>query len=72
MDRELGAAAWGVFLAGTCAIVRKVAIKVLQPRIAAATGTEPFLREIRIAPPCSISNVLALIDSGEAATFSTT
>jgi serine/threonine-protein kinase len=67
VDRELGAGGMGtVFLAEDLRHGRKVAIKVLQPQIAAAAGTDRFLREIRIAATLQHPGVLALIDSGEA------
>ena len=46
---------------------RQVAIKVLPPEVAAALGSERFLREIRIAARLSHPHILPLHDSGEAA-----
>ena len=46
---------------------RRVAIKVLPPELAAALGSERFLREIRIAAQLSHPHILPLHDSGEAA-----
>jgi len=67
VDRELGTGGMGtVFLAEDLRHGRKVAIKVLRPQIAAAAGTDRFLREIRIAAALQHPGVLALIDSGEA------
>ncbi|HXF94959.1 MAG TPA: protein kinase [Gemmatimonadales bacterium] len=45
---------------------RQVAIKILNPALAASLGTERFLREIRIAARLAHPHVLPLIDSGEA------
>ncbi len=44
---------------------RTVAIKVLREELAAALGTERFLREIGIAARLSHPNILPLYDSGE-------
>ena len=46
---------------------RKVAVKVLRPELAAAVGTERFLREIQIAAGLNHPNILQVYDSGEAA-----
>jgi TolB-like protein len=45
---------------------RPVAIKVLLPELAAALGTERFLREIRTAAALNHPHILPLLDSGEA------
>ncbi|MBA3889508.1 MAG: protein kinase [Gemmatimonadaceae bacterium] len=45
---------------------RSVAIKVLDPDVAAAIGSDRFLREIRVAAAMNHPNVLALHDSGAA------
>jgi serine/threonine-protein kinase len=45
---------------------RFVAVKVLRPELAAALGTERFLREIQIAAKLSHPHILPLYDSGEA------
>jgi serine/threonine-protein kinase len=45
---------------------RQVAIKVLRPELAAAVGSERFLREIEIAAGLNHPNILPLHDSGEA------
>ncbi|MGD2135269.1 MAG: protein kinase, partial [Gemmatimonadales bacterium] len=45
---------------------RTVALKVLRPELAAATGPKRFLREIAIAAPLNHPNILPLYDSGEA------
>jgi eukaryotic-like serine/threonine-protein kinase len=44
---------------------RSVAIKVLRPDVAAALGSERFLREIGIAARLLHSHILLLLDSGE-------
>jgi serine/threonine-protein kinase len=44
---------------------RKVAIKVLRADLAAALGSDRFLREIRIAAQLQHPHILGLIDSGE-------
>jgi serine/threonine-protein kinase len=43
-----------------------VAIKVLRPELAAALGTERFVREIEIAASLTHPHILPLFDSGEA------
>jgi len=55
-----------VFLAEDLKHHRKVAVKVLRPELAAAMGSERFLREIEIAAQLSHPHVLPLHDSGEA------
>jgi hypothetical protein len=45
---------------------RSVAVKVLRPELAAAIGTERFLKEIEIAAGLTHPNILTLIDSGTA------
>src|SRR5437879_1089488 len=57
-----------VYLAQDLKHHRKVAIKVLEPEIAAALGPERFLREIEIAAGLNHPHILPLYDSGEAAT----
>jgi len=56
-----------VYLAQDLKHHRKVAIKVLQPELAAALGPERFLREIEIAAGLNHPHILPLYDSGEAA-----
>jgi hypothetical protein len=46
---------------------RVVAVKVLRPELAAAIGTERFLKEIEIAAGLTHPNILTLIDSGTVA-----
>src|SRR5207253_7053485 len=48
---------------------RQVAIKVLNPELAAALGPERFLREIEIAARLNHPHILALHDSGDADAF---
>lgn len=45
---------------------RRVALKVLHPEVAAAVGTERFLREIRVTAGLHHPHILPLYDSGEA------
>src|SRR6266496_1418246 len=58
-----------VYLARDLRHGRPVAIKVLNPEIAAALGPERFLREIEIAAGLTHPHILALHDSGEADGF---
>src|SRR5256885_978459 len=68
-ERELGRGGMAaVYLAQDLKPHRKVAIKVLEPEIAAALGPERFLREIEIAAGLNHPHILPLYDSGEAAT----
>ena len=68
IERELGRGGMGtVYLALDRKHDRRVAIKVLPPEVAAALGSERFLREIRIAARLSHPHILPLHDSGEAA-----
>src|SRR6266702_1190856 len=55
-----------VYLAQDLKHHRKVAIKVLEPALAAALGPDRFLREIEIAAGLSHPHILPLYDSGEA------
>ncbi len=65
--RELGAGGMAtVYLAEDIKHHRKVAIKVLRPELAAAVGSERFLREIGIAANLIHPHILPLHDSGEA------
>ena len=54
-----------VYLAQDIRHRRRVAIKVLQPELAAVLGAERFLREIEIAARLSHPHILPLHDSGE-------
>jgi len=67
IERELGRGGMAtVYLAEDRKHGRKVAIKVLQPELAASLGAARFLREIRIAARLAHPHILPLIDSGEA------
>jgi len=55
-----------VYLARDLRHNRNVAIKVLQPALAATVATERFLREIDVTASLQHPNILTLIDSGEA------
>ncbi len=67
LEREVGRGGMAiVFLARDVRHDRAVAIKVLRPELAAAVGTERFLREIRVAARLQHPNILPLFDSGEA------
>jgi serine/threonine protein kinase/formylglycine-generating enzyme required for sulfatase activity/cephalosporin-C deacetylase-like acetyl esterase len=66
LERELGAGGMAtVLLAQDLKHHRKVAIKVLDPALAAGLGTERFLREIEIAAMLTHPHILPLHDSGE-------
>jgi serine/threonine protein kinase/Tfp pilus assembly protein PilF len=67
LERELGRGGMAtVYLARETKHSRQVAIKVLNPDVSAAFGTERFLREIGIAARLSHPHLVPLIDSGEA------
>ena len=67
IERELGEGGTAtVYLAYDAKHDRRVAIKVLRPELAAALGSERFLREIQITAQLTHPHVLALYDSGEA------
>jgi len=68
LDREVGRGGMAtVFLAQDLKHRRKVAVKVLHPEIAAAIGTDRFLREIEIAAQLQHPHILPLYDSGAVA-----
>jgi tetratricopeptide (TPR) repeat protein len=68
IERELGSGGMAtVFLAQDLKHNRKVAIKVLQPELAAAMGPDRFLREIEISAKLQHPHILMLIDSGQVA-----
>ncbi|MEO7520699.1 MAG: protein kinase, partial [Gemmatimonas sp.] len=54
-----------VYLARDLKHGRSVAIKVLEPELAAVLGAERFLREIEIAARLTHPHILPLYDSGE-------
>jgi serine/threonine protein kinase len=58
-----------VYLAQDLKHNRKVALKILRPELAAALGTERFLREIGVAANLTHPHILPLFDSGEADGF---
>jgi serine/threonine-protein kinase len=67
IEREIGRGGMAtVFLAGDLKHRRKVAIKVLDPELAAVVGPTRFLREIEIVAGLAHPNILPLHDSGEA------
>jgi serine/threonine-protein kinase len=70
IERELGSGGMAtVYLAHDVRHERKVAVKVLRPELAAALGSERFLREIKIAANLNHPHILPLHDSGEADGF---
>src|SRR2546427_12807457 len=70
VERELGRGGMAtVFLAQDLKHRRPVAIKVLHPDLAAAVGTDRFLREIEIAASLTHPHIVPLHDSGEADSF---
>src|SRR6184192_517314 len=67
LERELGRGGMAtVFLAQDLKHERSVALKVLDPELAASLGSERFLREIRIAARLQHPHIVPLYDSGEA------
>jgi eukaryotic-like serine/threonine-protein kinase len=67
VEREAGQGGMAiVFLARDLRNDREVAIKVLQPDLAAATSAERFLREIRISAGLQHPLILPLYESGQA------
>ncbi len=67
VERELGVGGMAVvYLAEDPKHNRLVAVKVLQPEVAAAFGAERFLREVEISAKLQHPHILGLIDSGEA------
>ncbi|UCC72511.1 MAG: serine/threonine protein kinase [Gemmatimonadota bacterium] len=69
-ERELGSGGMAiVFLARDLKHGRQVAVKVLRPEVAAAVGSDRFLREIRITAQLNHPHILPLLDSGEADGF---
>jgi serine/threonine-protein kinase len=67
IERELGRGGMAtVYLATDLKHGRQVAIKVLEPELAAAIGPERFLREIEIAARLHHPHILTLFDSGDA------
>jgi serine/threonine protein kinase len=67
IERELGQGGMAtVYLAQDRKLGRAVALKVLRPELAAALGSERFLREIEIAAKLAHPHILGLHDCGEA------
>jgi eukaryotic-like serine/threonine-protein kinase len=67
VHRELGRGGMAtVYLAHDLRHDRPVALKVLRPELAAALGTERFLREITLTARLEHPHVLPLLDSGDA------
>jgi serine/threonine protein kinase len=67
VERELGHGGMAtVYLAQDLKLDRQVALKVLRPDLAAALGSERFLREVRITARLNHPHILPLLDSGEA------
>ena len=65
IDRELGRGGMAtVYLALDVKHERRVAIKVLQPELAATLGAERFLREIKLTAQLNHPHILPLLDSG--------
>ena len=70
VERELGQGGMAtVYLARDLKHRRHVAIKIVRPDIAAALGSERFLREIDTAASLTHPHILPLYDSGEAGGF---
>jgi TolB-like protein len=66
LERELGRGGMAtVYLARDLREARLVALKLLRPEVAAALGTERFLREIRLTAQLQHAHILGLLDSGE-------
>src|SRR5512146_2188198 len=65
IERELGHGGMAtVYLAEDLKHHRKVAMKVLQPELAAMLGAERFLREIQVTANLHYPNIVQLYDSG--------
>jgi serine/threonine protein kinase len=67
IEREIGHGGMAtVYLARDLRHDRKVALKVLDPELAAVLGVERFLSEIRVTANLQHPNLLPLFDSGGA------
>jgi Tol biopolymer transport system component len=67
IEREIGAGGMAtVYLARDVKHDRQVALKILDPELAAVMGVERFLAEIRVSANLQHPNLLPLFDSGEA------
>ncbi len=70
IERELGRGGMAtVYLAEDLKHRRQVAIKLLDPELARALGSERFLREVEVTAKLTHPHILALYDSGEADGF---
>src|SRR2546425_12852594 len=70
IERELGHGGMAtVYLARDAKHERYVALKVLDPELAASVGADRFLREIRVAAGLTHPHILPLYDSGQADEF---
>ena len=70
IERQLGEGGMAtVYLAGDLKHERKVALKVLEPELAAVVGAERFLAEIKTTANLQHPHILPLHDSGEADIF---
>ncbi|HEX2636943.1 MAG TPA: protein kinase, partial [Gemmatimonadales bacterium] len=70
LDEEIGAGGMAtVYLAEDLRHDRRVAVKVLQPELAAVIGAERFLAEIKLTANLQHPHILPLFDSGEADSF---
>ena len=68
VEREIGRGGMAtVFLAEERKHARRVVLKVLNPELAARSGSARFLREVAIIARLGHPNIVGLIDSGEAA-----
>lgn len=67
IEREIGHGGMAtIYLARDLRHDRKVALKVLDPELAAVLGVERFLSEIRVTANLQHPNLLPLFDSGDA------
>src|SRR4026209_832835 len=67
IERDLGRGGlYGGYLARDLRHNRPVALKILQPEIAARSGSERFQREIQFAARLQHPHILTVLDSGEA------
>src|SRR5205823_8693441 len=70
IERELGRGGMAtVYLAEDLKHHRQVAVKVLNPELAATLGADRFFREIQVAAQLQHPHILPLLDSGEADGF---
>ena len=70
IEHELGAGGMAiVYLATDLKLDRQVAIKVLRPELAAAMGTDRFVREVELTSQLEHPNILSIFDAGEADGF---